>query len=86
MQYDGIGWLAEGINYEKDSVGLYIDGKFYEINQGDLDRAFCKIVEDRISGDLHNQHFQEVIGDTIVGWDWVLRYVLADKGLNVIAA
>ena len=86
IQYDGIGWLASDIEHFADSSQIEIDGKFYEFNQKDLNGAFKQIVEDRISGDLHDQHFQEVLEDTIVGWDWILRYVLSGKGMTILGA
>jgi len=84
LQYDGIGWLASDIEHFEDSSQLEIDGKFYEFNQRDLNKSFKQIVEDRISGGFHDQHFQEVLEDTIVGWDWVLRYTLHDKGMTIL--
>ncbi len=79
MAYDGIGWIADELEHFEESAQIKIvdcrgNSTYHEFSQKDLNRAFCQIIEDRMHFKLNDQHFQEVIEETILGWDWIIRY------------
>jgi hypothetical protein len=79
MEYDGIGWIVDELRHFEDSAQIKITdcrGKteYHEFFQKDLNRAFHQIIEDRMNFKLNDRHFQEVIEETIFGWDWIIRY------------
>ena len=80
MSYEGLGWLFDSVKFFKNHARLsYVENDGYsrqtfKVTQDDLDRAFKEIIEARFDGELHDQHFNEVMESTPDGWDWIIRF------------